>query len=320
VSSDISIGDVIRAWRALGASTDDERRAIARLLGFDLREPKATRPPEPPAPRPPPPAPARPRTPVPETPHAPVTPSAEQGEPIELVPFMDAHDNPAMLPAQALARPTAARAQPVESLFTPGWSRAIATTLAARPARVGALDVGRAVEHIVRRQPIPVLPRLERLVSATEIAVVIDQRGTIAWFRDDAGQLIDRINAVTRAPVTVVTSDGAPALATTTSTADQDARDDDETPPASVRIGACGRVIGITDLGLGSCWSPGDPTRARAWIDLAQAVRARGASLAIVTPVPLDRIPAQLRRLAACVHWDGVTRPGLVRRLVKGIG
>jgi hypothetical protein len=319
VKSDIGIGDVIRAWRTLGASTDEERRAIARVLGFDLREPEPTRLSEPPRP-PLLPLPERPRTSVPETRPSPATPSPEEGEPIKLVPFMDAHDNPVPLPEQALARPAAVRALPLASLFLAGWSRAIATTLAARPARVGALDVGRAIERIVLRQPISVLPRLERLVTATEIAVVIDQRGTIVWFRDDADQLIERVNAVTRAPVTVVTSDGAPALATATSAADQDASDSDELLPASVRVGAGGRVIGITDLGLGSCWSPGDPSRARAWIDLAQAVRARGASLAIVTPVQLDQIPAQLRRLAACVHWDGVTRPGLVRRLVKGLG
>jgi hypothetical protein len=319
VISDIGIGDVIRAWRVLGATSDDERRAIARLLGFDLREAGPTRRPEPPpAPRTPPPAPRQPS--VPESRPAPATPSSEAGEPIELVPFMDAHDNPAALPEQGLARPAALRARPPEPLFVRGWSRAIATTLAARTALVGALDVDRAIERMVLRQPISVLPRLERLVSATEIAVVIDTRGTIAWFRDDAEQLIERVNAVTRAPVTVVPSDGAPALATATSTADQDTLDGDELPPATVHVGAGGRVLGITDLGLGSCWTPGDPARARAWIELALAVRARGASLAIVTPVPLDRIPAQLRRLAACVYWDGVTRPGLVRRIVKELG
>src|SRR5262249_21140107 len=32
----ITIGDVLRAFRELGATGDDERRAIARLLGYDL--------------------------------------------------------------------------------------------------------------------------------------------------------------------------------------------------------------------------------------------------------------------------------------------
>ncbi|HEY0478909.1 MAG TPA: hypothetical protein VGD37_15425, partial [Kofleriaceae bacterium] len=32
----ITIGDVLRAFRELGATRDDERRAIARMLGYDL--------------------------------------------------------------------------------------------------------------------------------------------------------------------------------------------------------------------------------------------------------------------------------------------
>jgi hypothetical protein len=48
-------------------------------------------------------------------------------------------------------------------------------------------------------------------------------------------------------------------------------------------------------------------------------LRARGASLAIVTPVPPDRIPPRLARLAPCIYWDRSTRPGLVHRRIKAL-
>ncbi len=308
------IGDVIRAWRVLGATTEGERRAIARLLGFDLGEEApdrttiATAEPEVPRPQP------APRPPAPQPPER-TAPSTSAGDPIELVPFTDVHDDH-RLPAGGFERPTAARARPLESLFAVSWQRAIACTLSARSAAVGALDVDRAIAMVAHREPIRTLPRRARLISAAEIAVVVDRRGTIAWFRADADQLIERLDAVTHSPVDVVISAGAPVLAAATG-------DDDEEPggeAARVRIGPGGRVIGITDLGLGSrAWSSEGPDRTAEWIDLARRLRARGASLIIVTPVPLREIPPPLRRIAPCVHWDARTRAGLVHRLVKGL-
>ena len=313
--SEVSLGDVIRAWRAIGATTDDERRAIARLLGFDLRDPTPAEPISTPA------VPLRREPaarPAAETPsHGLQAPSNELAQPIELVPLPSARDDPAALPDRGIDRPTAAPVRPLESLFPAGWVRAIASTLTARPAPVGALDVRRTIELIVQQRPIRMLPRLARLVSATEITVVIDRRATIAWFRDDADQLVERLNAVTRAPVSVVISDGAPRLAAMTGSVDP--VDDDDALPPAVRIGAAGRVVGITDLGLGSRWSAGDPARASAWADFGLALRARGATLAIVTPVPPERTPPALVRVAACVFWDGRTRAGHIRRLIKRI-
>jgi hypothetical protein len=308
VRSDVSIGDVIRAWRALDAQTDDERREIARLLGFELRDaapgvpmqiddggPAATPPPEKPA--------------IAYEPREPRKETEEVAVPLELVPFTNVHDERRPLPPKGIERPSAMRPRPLDSLFAAGWARAIAGTLTARIAPLGALDIPRTIDLLVQRRPIRRLPRRKRLVSATEIVVVIDRRGTIAWFRDDADQLIEKLNGVTRSPVGVTISDGIPALSSAAA-ADR----------AGVRIGPCGRVIAITDLGHGSStWTIGDSQRAEAWLDFALQLRGRDASLAIVTPVPMERVPSRLQRAAACVHWDGRTRPGLVHKLVKGM-
>jgi hypothetical protein len=320
---DVGLGDVIRAWRWLDARTEDERRAIARMLGFELREATPT-----PEPR------RKPPTIAPEPgpsggvaiPPAP-PPVTEAPQAIDLVPFTDVQVNPVELPAEGLPRPTAVQPAVLEPLFEPGWSRAIASTLTEHSAPVGPLDIDRTIDLLARRLPIRTLPRRDRLVSATEVVVVVDTRGTLAWFRDDAAQLIDRVDAVTRAPVAVVEADGAPVLTSAMGTRDTvrprtSDLDEDEPSPDRVRIGAHGRIIGVTDLGLGSPWMRGDPARAEAWADLAIALRARGASLAIVTPVPIERVRRRLPRLARlvpCIYWDRSTQPGLVHRLIKGL-
>lgn len=319
MTTDLGLGDVLRAWRALDARTDDERRAIARLLGFELREAEPAEEPRPPAPRPPPEPEDR------EADHAPPPPSppAPGGEasPIELVPFTDVHVNPPDLGAERLAPPVAAAAPVLDPLFGPGWSRSIASTLCARPAQVGAIDIERTAERVALRVPIRQLPRRSRMVSAAEVTVVIDARGTLAWFRADAEQLIARLDAVTRAPVARVETDGAPVLAIATGAPGSPARrrgaPEDEPECDCIHVGTRGRVIALTDLGLGSPWTRGDPARARAWLELAIELRQRGASLVIVTPVPRERIPSRLARSATCVYWDRATRPGFVHRLIK---
>lgn len=322
ILGDVGLGDVIRAWRLLDANTEDERRAIAQTLGFDLRD----RQPTPVTPRKPTTTMPEPGpsvdTPAPSTP----TPTNEEPQAIELVPFTDVRVNPVELPADGLPRPTAVRPAVLEPLFEAGWSRAIASTLTEHSAPVGPLDLDRTIDLLARRLPIRTLPRRDRLVSATEVVVVVDTRGTLAWFRDDAALLIARLDAVTRAPVAVVEADGAPVLTSamgargTARLTTSDLDDLDDAPsPDRVRIGAHGRIIGITDLGLGSPWMRGDPARADAWADLAIALRARGASLAIVTPVPVERLPRRLSRLAPCIYWDRSTPPGLVHRLLKAL-
>jgi hypothetical protein len=313
VTAGIHLGDVVRAWRTLGASTDDERRAIARLLGFDVRTPDPTANPLPPVRRA---SPARTAA-VDRTPVEPPAVSTGEAARLDLVPFSDVQVNPIELPADGLPRPTVAPPAVIEPLFAPGWSRAIASTLTARLAAVGPIDVDRTVELLARRQPVRWLPRRSRLVTATEVVVVIDTRATLGWFRDDAAWLCDRLDAVSRATVGVVEADGAPVVASSTAAPPPDDGGDDEPWREAIRIGAQGRVVALTDLGLGSPWVRGDPARAEAWAALAIALRARGASLVIITPVPIERIPHRLARLAPCIYWDRSTRPAAVHRAIR---
>jgi len=172
VVTDLGLGDVIRAWRMLDANTDDERRAIARLLGFELREVNPA-----PVVRPKPPV-LRPGPAVSDALASPaIVPTVvEDARPIELVPFTDVQVNPVALPARGLPRPATVAPAVLEPLFATGWSRAIAGTLTARSAPAGPLHVDRTIDLLARRLPIRRLPRRNRLVSATEVVVVVDTR------------------------------------------------------------------------------------------------------------------------------------------------
>jgi hypothetical protein len=321
VASDVGIADVIRAWRTLEASSDEERRAIARLLGFELGGGAATSTRSastPPIERVSPPSPSLDAEEVPR----PAKPSSAVAEPIELLPFASVRDNPEpeRLPMPDIERPAQVRATPLQPLFRASWTRALVSTLTARSAEVGTLDVRRTIELLMSRRPITNLPRLPRPVSATEVVAILDRAGSMSWFRADAEQLIARLDAVTRARVVTFEANGPPLLAAAAASAAIEDGDETDSRSPVLRIGRAGRVIGFSDLGLGSPWVTENVTRADAWFELAAGLRARGASLVLVTPIAVARIPVRLRRVAACVHWDRSTRPAQVSQIIERLG
>lgn len=308
MSSSIGIGDVIRAWAALDATTDDQRREIARLLGFDLTV-EAT--------------PSTPEvrlgmspvtiTPVASPPVVPVATPIGTTIEVDLVPFTDVVVTAPALGDERLPMPTVTASVAPEPVFRDSWARVIASSLASRSSYAGPIDIDRLIDLVASRKPVVRVPRKKRLVSASEIVVVIDTSATIAWFRSDTGPLIARIDGVTRAPVRLIEIEGAPRLVPTTGVRS----DSDDGEQDLVAVGPNARVIGISDVGHGSCWARPDRGRATAWIQFARALRSRGGSLAIVSPVPSHRLPEQLPDLAACVYWDRKTRPGVVQRAIK---
>jgi hypothetical protein len=162
------------------------------------------------------------------------------------------------------------------------------------------------------------MPRRARLISATEIVIVIDSSGSLSWFDDDVRDLVRRIDSVTRAKVSVVTASGAPATSPVVAEPSSLASlDDDER--AAIRVSPGSRVIALTDLGLAFPWKTSDLRHLEAWIDVAVSLRRREASLVVVTPLHPRRMPRRLSQYAACVSWDRATRPGTLRRQIKAL-
>lgn len=311
MTREVSIGAALRAFRELGATTDDERRAIARLLGYDLAAAVAVGEP---APLPPPrprvdPAPAR----EPEPPAPP--PSLASEEPAtELIRLPDLVRNELALPAP-LPRPAAAVAPtPAAPLFAPAWSRTIVARLGARLAPVGAFDATRLVERVATRAPIRALPRRLRLISAPAITVVLDSSGAMPWLAADQAELVAQLRATLRPAIDLVTSDGPPAVLAPGTRAAPELGDDLDVEPA-ISATSGGRVLAISDLGV-SAWEAPTTERVAAWRAFATQLAAHGASLVVVTPVPAARLPRALHHLR-CVHWDRRTRPSAIHALVK---
>jgi hypothetical protein len=348
VTREASLGAVLRAFRELGASTDDERRGIARLLGYDLTA-EAAPILEPPAP-PPPPSRGEP-APVPELARSSPPPSDPAAPATELIRLPDLVRNELVLPPP-IPRPAAnAAPRPAASLFSPAWSRTILARLGARLAAAGTVDVTRLVDRVAARAPIHALPRRRRLVTAPAITVVLDRSGVMPWLAADQAELVAQLRALLRPAIDVVTCDGPPAVLAPDATApDATAPDDaaiapgtaaiapghaamapgtaatapaiapdgfDDLPAPAIRATYGGRVLALTDLGA-SAWAASDPDRVAAWRAFSAQLAAHGASLVVLTPIPDARRPRALQQLR-CVHWDRRTQPSAVHALVKDL-
>lgn len=325
----ISIADVVVAFAALRPGDDDERRAIARLLGFELDAPAPARPDDgarPPDAAPPPPPP------LPEPPPAPppiATPDEDE-PPTEVVRLPDVVHLDVPLPAALPPPPAIAAARaPAPPLFAPEWTSVVMARLGARLARTGAIDLPRLVELVARRSVIRELPRRLQLATAPAVTLVLDRAGAMAWLAADQAQLVVELDALLRVPLEVVESTGAPDVVEpiaaprrddrprATSAGDDPLADVDMQRPV-VRTAHGTRVIAVTDLGAGSPWDAPRARAVRGWRTFADDIAARGGSLVVLTPLPPERVPAALRDVAL-VHWDRRTRPSQVHALVKGL-
>lgn len=326
MSRAISIADVLRTLHALAPHDDDERRAITRLLGYDIVDAA--------------PAPVT----APRVQEAQAGPDrilpkhdvAEQERPVdpdapatEAVRLPDIVRNRVVLPPP-IARPAAVPSYVPSAppLLAAEWSAAILARLGARLDGAGGLDLPRLIARIARRAPIQAVPRRLRLVTAPMITVVLDESGVMLWLSDDQAALVRQLRATLRPPIEVVSCDGPPIVTEPGGAQRRDYDDDapppndsmpidfEGGPPPSVRIAHGARVLAVTDLGAGSPWRNAGPERPLEWRRFARDLAAHGASLVILTPIPAARRPPELRALR-CVHWDRRTRPSEVHALVK---
>jgi hypothetical protein len=86
--------------------------------------------------------------------------------------------------------------------------------------------------------------------------------------------------------------------------------------PGAPRLDERGRLLAVTDFGLGGPWQPDQPEIGRWWLRLAARARARGQEVAALVPCALDDVPGPWRRAFRCFAWDASTRPSALRAAI----
>jgi hypothetical protein len=315
--SDVSLGDLVRAVRTLGA--DDQTSAdIARLLGLSLPATTTvrqvgvapavpavaiqapTRPPDRPLREPSAPQRAHQQVadslPTRTTEVAPLAPESSLRRPPRDIPPLDT-----LLPA-----PVAPPNDGESALFVRRWQRGVATGLAGVLAPTGALDIVRIVELVARRSAVPHLPRRSAYTTRMGLQLLVDVGPGMWPFSADVAELETLLRlTISRETVSMLRFDQSPragigsgSLATWTA----------YVPPLPGTP-----ILAVSDFGLAG--PAGDLPSARAeWEGVAEAALVARCPLLALTPFPASRWPSWLTTMFAVVQWDRATTAAMARR------
>jgi hypothetical protein len=332
---DIWCGDVIAAWAQLGATTVEDRAAIARALGFEYETPKAVGTTDRSAAEP------QPRVSARElqgiglglsiAQH--IARSAALGQKAS----PKATDSPVVIPArlELVVSPRAASerplpawagvtnplpadevhhvsyAPPLEPLFQPGWSRAILASLCATRIADGPMDIDAVVEAICRRRPIAVMPRLPVWTLRRGIQLLLDDGESCAFYARDIADLARRLELVVgRDRTEVARFADTPAMLVQTRS---DPRWRPWRPPAPGTP-----VVVVSDFGLTRRARLRGGATVEGWVRFAGAVNESGCPVLGILPVAPRRWPAALRRAINLLRWDRGATAGLARHVARG--
>ena len=320
---DVWIGDVVHAWRALGATSRVERAVIAGLLGFHLHEEVEPAPP-----------PSAPEAPASERPlsRQGLRTSAGDSDPVPtrtpstgpivvpLGPLVEAEgsapgDQPRWrLEAVPLApeRPQHLAFAPVpEPLFDARWTRAIVGAICATRSQDGPIDMEALVERIARSEAIAELPR-ERVVTVRRgVQLLIDHGQSMMPFMRDVEQITERIVEVTGVDRTQVwrfsgfPEDGAGPGGPSTWQRPY------PPPPAGTP------VVVISDLGAARGAAARDGASRDAWLTFGAKLTRSGCPAIALVPLPAERL-ATLSAGFRILSWDRSTAVSQARRAAAG--
>jgi hypothetical protein len=293
----ISIADLLRAFRAIKPSNNQERLAIAQLLGLDWRPPgmsvKAPLPKhEAPAPDPgKPPDPVR----VPAAPahySAPVPPTTGKTAIFSISgPEKRGTDTPLWPTSSGPFEPPAPKAVPLEvaPLFVPRWTRGILSTALAVRGPVGAVDLREVVAEIARGRLLRKLPRLQAAAMALRVAVLVDVGDSMLPFAEDQRSMIKAVRTLAGFDnVSVLKFTGTPLRGAGT--------DEMEEWPEYSFPSSGTHVLLLSDLGIGRPPVTGTLAGVEEWRRFSWELRRRGVASTAFVPYPARHWPPALTR------------------------
>jgi len=308
----ISSGDVVRAFAVLKRASDTERRIIAELLGFTLRDPVAQAPiskPPPPTHAAPPPAGKgadvrpQPRATATELPKAPDTGT---GVTVAGPAIRDAGSIPWTSAPGDFAAPESRANIAVAPLFEPRWTRAILSTALAGKGATGSLNLPEIVSAVAKRRPLRSLPRLPGGIIAPRVDLLLDVGESMMPFAGDQTALVAAVR-------TVVGADSVRHLKFVGSPLRGAGTDDDEVWPDYAFPATGTHVLLLTDFGIGRPPAGFTPAGNDEWRRFALALRKRQVGCTAFVPYPAARWPLEARRHFKIVQWDRATTAGNVK-------
>ena len=298
MTSSIGVGDLLRAWCAVGG-TPETVPTLLRVLGIELvlAEPgeKSTLQPGP--------AERRPGAAVSAASHSISTPPEEvAGEPAG--PTQGQAVTLRRLPPRALTTPTWARDAVLPrpkahvlpspaSLFEPLRERAILAASARSHRAEGPIDIAAVVEAMTRCRPLAVLPRLRIPSLRGGVQLVIDRSPWMAPFAADVDALRRRLIGVIGAAVEEIRVRAA------------DGAGFELRPAWTPRRGV--PVVIVGDLGRAALRS-GREAPGVFWADLAHRASAADAEVVAVVPGRRASYDSVIPPGINVVSWDRSTR------------
>jgi hypothetical protein len=310
----ISAADLLEAFRLLRPANDEERRAIARVLGLEwkprtavpaasveeakpavvVEAPRALkenpRKVEPPA---------RPSASTPGG-TAGFTISGPVKNPAE--PGFWANENGAFEPVTAVT----GVAPPVAPLFVPRWTRAILSTSLATRSPIGAPDVPRIVTEIASGRLLRQVPRLTVAAMALRVQILVDVGESMLPFEADQRDVIRAVKMVAGTDsVRVLKFTGTPLRAAGTD--EMPEWQPYDFPPSDTH------VLLLSDLGIGRPPMSDTSAGVDEWQAFARQLRRHRIACTAFVPYPANRWPEALVSKIRLVEWDRSTTASSVR-------
>jgi hypothetical protein len=307
----ISAADLLRAFAAIRPKTDEERRAIAGMLGFDSALPatsnlqavaseasedrqgeKASKP-----------------LPLRQAPLAPRTDAALQTGRIRISgpraiskQQLDwLHSVPALRPGSM------GRAHNPAPLFRPQWTRAILAASLSVRRHFGPADLARAVETIARGAALQALPRHPIMTLAHGVQALLDISESMQPFdRDRAALCRDLKRIVGDGNLEVLQFLGTPHKARRDDSCEWQDYETNLLPHRDTCI------LIVSDFGIGRAPGLARGASRHTWSILAERLARRGHRFVGFVPYPPARWPSFLGRAVNLVQWDRTTTVGRI--------
>ena len=322
VDSDVWLGDVMRAWKMLGAETPQARALIAEIIGFDYAYPgkerrKSPRPKgaaavggsttivaggqpretEPPA--------------ASETAAAlPLVRTGERRAPADVTPEW-LHVDHALKPE--LPQHLAVRL-PHQPLFRAGWTRAILSAACATTSHDGPIDMARVIDALANCRPLTGLPRESIQSLRRGMQLLIDRGENLMPFARDIRDLQHQLLLVVgRDRSRVLHFDGCPTLGCGTGARSTWRKRYDAPAPETP-------IVVLTDFGMARGGASRSSATEDHWLKFLDIARASGCPVIVFAPYPLSRWPSRLVKSVRAIPWEQRTTVSLASQAARAAG